>query len=273
MMNDKDRRLHREIHKSMMRVSPDDIFTSRVEVFDRVCKKLNLEINGKVVDIGCGNGYASIWLAKNMQPEVVYAVEASSAAVDELLPRNIKHHGVENIVVPKAASFEALPFDSEIDCVVSFGALHHSGCLLTTMRSISKSLSTGGYLISQEPVMPNSTTNQDFIDKYEILENKFGMEMKNGERNDRFFREAEYIAAAAFSGLDLVFYENFRPKGLRQILRNTLRNLLVSMRIINDNHQYKYQKSLMKKIMVFRKSETSYIPHLWAPLRSESMQK
>jgi SAM-dependent methyltransferase len=273
MMNDKDRILHQEIHKSMMRVSPDNIFTSRVEVFDRVCKKLNLKINGKVADIGCGNGYASIWLAKKMQPEIVYAVEASDAAVDELLPRNIKHHGVENIVVPKSASFEALPFDSELDYVVSFGALHHSGCLLTTLRSISKSLTNGGYLISQEPVMPNFTTNQDYVDKYEILENKFGIEMKNGERNDRFFREAEYIAAAAFAGLDLVLYEDFKPEGLRQVLKRMIRKVLVSMRIIRDNHQHKYQKSLMKKIMVFRKSETTYIPHLWYPLRDESMQK
>lgn len=266
-MNEKDFKLHDEIHKGMMKVSPDDIFTSRVNVFKQVQSALNIKVNGKAVDIGCGNGYASIWLAKNMKMDTVYAVEASKSAVDELLPRNIQHHAVEDKVIPTLASFDDLPFNSEIDYVVSFGALHHSDCLLSTMRSINNALKNGGYLITQEPVMPNNTSNQDYIDKYNIIENRYGITMKNGERNDRFFREAEYISAAVFSGLDLVLYEDFTSSSLKVKIKDFIRNSLIKLHVLRDPRQYKYQKNIGKKVMVFKKNETDYIPHLWASLK------
>lgn len=269
MMNEKDFKLHNEIHKGMMDVSPDDIFTPRVNLFKQVQKALNLTISGKAVDIGCGNGYASIWLAKNMEMDTVYAVEASEAAVAELLPRNIKHHSVEGTVMPTLASFDDLPFSSEIDYVVSFGALHHSDCLLTTMKSINNALKNGGYLITQEPVMPNETSNQDYIDKYNIIENRYGMTMKNGERNDRFFREAEYLSAAAFSGLDLVLYQDFTSIGIKGKINELIRNILLKLHLLKDKNQHKYLKTITKKVMVFRKNETDYIPHLWSSLKDE----
>lgn len=262
-MNEVDKKLHEEIHKEMMTIHPDNIFSPRVNVFEAVNKRINVKPNGKVVDIGCGNGYASIWIAKNYSVKKVFALEASQEAIDELLPRNIQHHNVENIVSPLNGSFDDLPFNSEIDYIVSFGALHHSTCLLTTMKSISKSLINGGYLVAQEPVMPNETTNQDYIDKYNIPENRFGLEMKNGDRYDRFFREAEYIAAAAFSGLDLVMYEEYKPARNLSRLKSSLRKLLIKVGIKHDSRKYEYQKRVMKKIMVFKKNEVEYIPHTW----------
>ncbi len=267
MMNEQDKLLHESIHTHMMNQNPDTIFSPRVNVFDIVKKKLGLSFHGRVVDIGCGNGYASIWLAKNFKSDIIYAVEASEAAVNELLPRNIAHHKVEKKVQPLLASFDSLPFESELDYVISFGAIHHSECLYSTMQSISKSLKNGGILITQEPVMPNTTSNQDYIDKYDIPENRFGIEMKNGDRNDRFFREAEYIAAAAFCGLDLILYQDFKPKGFIRNIKSQVRNVLVSVGLLNDNLTYEYQKELMKKIIVFRKKEVGYIPHIWRVLR------
>ncbi len=265
-MNESDQKLHREIHKQMMAISPENIFSPRVNVFKELEKKLDLKVSGTVADIGCGNGYASIWMAKFLKPEMVFAIEASEMAVKELLPRNIVHHHVENKVKPLHASFDSLPFVNEIDFVISFGALHHSRCLLSTMMSVSKSLKQGGYLIAQEPVMPNTTSNTDYINKYNSVETMHGLRIKNGERYDCFFREAEYITAASFSGLDLIYYDDFRQtRGLTGI-KVALRNLLTALGLIQDQRKYSYQKMLMKKIIVFKKSEVDYIPHLWSPL-------
>jgi cyclopropane fatty-acyl-phospholipid synthase-like methyltransferase len=275
-MNETDRKLHAAIHQGMMSVPPERIFSPRVSVFDRVESKLNISIGGKVLDMGCGSGYASIWLAKNKPVKRVYALEASEAAVKELLPRNIKYHGVGDKVEAVLGSFDALPV-SDLDFVVSFGALHHSSCLLSTMRSISASLREGGYLLAQEPVMPNMTTNGAYIAKYDVMEEKHGLKIRNGDRQDCFFREAEYITAAAFAGLDLILYENYSagvalPVRAMQWLQKKLRQVLQKKRMASGekNGLGRHTKSVIPKILVFRKSTTSYIPHLWAPLAINS---
>jgi SAM-dependent methyltransferase len=275
-MNEIDQKLHAAIHQGMMNVPPDRIFSPRVGVFDYVEQRLNISINGKILDMGCGSGYASIWLAKNRPVERVYALEASEAAVKELLPRNIEYHGVGQKVEAVLGSFDALPI-RELDYVVSFGALHHSACLLSTMRSISASLREGGHLVAQEPVMPNTTSNSAYIDKYDVIEERYGLKIRNGDRQDCFFREAEYIAAAAFSGMDLVFYEDYSAMmGLgertKRWLKKTLRPLFRKKQILSQDTQrlVAHTKSVVPKIMVFRKNQTAYIPHLWAPLQARA---
>jgi SAM-dependent methyltransferase len=293
-MKEIDRKLHEAIHQHMLSISPDQIFSPRVTLFDRIEKALNLTISGKVLDIGCGNGYASIWLGKHRNVEKVYAMEASKSAVDELLPRNISYHKVSDTVIPMEGSFSAIPFTDEIDYVISFGALHHSPCLLSTMQSVSRCLKDGGYLIAQEPVMPNTTSNQQYIDKYNLIENRFGFDIRNGDRDDHFFREAEYITAAAFSGLDLVLYDDFTPNAqseklalkmfkktyfhikkdgiltlLAKIIKklkkqNNSGNTTASVEVSSERN---YTKNVKPKVFVFQKRVTEYIPHLWYPLR------
>lgn len=289
-MNELDQRIHKAIHEHMMSIHPDQIFSDRVGVFDFVEKKIGFSISGTGLDIGCGSGYASIWLAKNRDIKTIYAQEASVAGVEQLLPRNITYHQVERLVVPLPGSFDALTFNEELDFTVSFGALHHSICLFSTMNSISKSLKDGGYLIAQEPVMPNTTTNQDYINKYNIIETIFNFKIRNGDRNDNFFREAEYITAASFAGLDLVLYEDFakleHKRGSTNLLhklrsyigRHAIKQLLlklsgrVSASAVPEAKRelpegdLEYRKKVMRKIFVFKKKKTEYIPHVWRGL-------
>ena len=86
VMNEIDQKLHAAIHQGMMNVPPDHIFSPRVGVFSYLEGKLGIAIHGKVLDMGCGSGYASIWLAKNKPVEKVYALEASVAAARDNPP-------------------------------------------------------------------------------------------------------------------------------------------------------------------------------------------
>lgn len=210
MLNEIDAKLHEAIHRSMMEQDPASIFKDRVDVFKLFEDRFG-PIHGKIADIGCGNGYAGIWLALNSpKVERVDAIEASSKAVNELIPRNISYHNVENLVMAKQGSFDDLGADS-YDFVVAFGALHHSTDLQQTFDSVFRSLKAGGYLIAQEPAMPDDTSHIDYEKKYNIVEEKFGLKIRNGDRHDHFFRECEYKCAAVHAGFDIVKWTDFAP--------------------------------------------------------------
>lgn len=270
-MNKIDKKLHAEIHSFMMKQHPSEIFSSRTRLFNKLEKSLNLRIHGDVLDIGCGNGYASIWLAKYKDVSRVYALEASELAVKKLLPRNIEYHGVENKVLPLLGTFENIKLRN-LNYVISFGALHHSNCLYTTLKSVSNSLGKDGLLIAQEPAMSNFTTNLQYIEKYNMLEERFGIRIKNGDRVDRFYREAEYITAASFCGLDLIYNKDyFFEQGLLFYLKKRMseifRDLKDSVQLKNGLGHLKYKKNApLSKVMVFKKSQVKSIPHVWHPI-------
>ena len=133
--------------------------------------------------------------------------------------------------------------------------------------------------------MPNTTSNQDYIEKYNIIENRFGMQIRNGDRNDNFFREAEYITAAAFSGLDLVLYEPYEPK--QSVLKKfrtyvsvsgiklLLKKLSIHLGILESDKppSHKYLSQVKSMILVFSKKKTEYIPHVWHGLGKSSDRK
>ena len=286
-----DRNLHNAIHNEMAKVDPDTIFKPRISVFAEVEPRIGTEISGTILDVGSGSGYASIWLAKHRGIEKAYAMEDSEAAVNTLLPKNILHHGVQEKVEPLRGSFDSIPFQQSIDFVVAFGAIHHSKCLYSTMRSIGNSLKVGGYLIAQEPVMPNDTTNQQYREKYDLVEEMHGLRIRNGDRDDHFFREAEYIAAASFAGLDLISYTDFDSKSSMGIFARTIefcdrvkesgpRGVAKKIsRILSFSPSYqddgaklmkKYTKTVSPKTFLFKKGPVDYIPHLWRGLVIEN---
>lgn len=277
-MKQEDAILHTRIHEAMMRMDPENIFTPRVNVFEKVEGIIKRKVGGVVLDVGCGSGYASIWLAKNRQVTKAYALEASEQAVDYLLPRNISYHNVGHIVEPVQGSFDNIPFADAMDFVVAFGALHHSPCLWSTMQSVSRALKEGGYLIAQEPVMANTTTNAQYIDKHDIIEERFGVKVRNGDRDDHFFREAEYITAAAFSSLDLIACKTYVPLGGNR-LKSTVKRILASFRPSTQGRgsgQTFEDRRMMRphrKIWVFIRRKVDYIPHKWKPLlRSDELR-
>jgi len=271
-MQVEDEKLHALIHRKMMEQNPGSIFTFRTGLF-RFFETITGPIRGRVLDIGCGNGYASIYLAKHFPVEEVVALEAYVPAVQELLPRNIRHHGVETVCRPVVGSFEQIPYEWYFDFVVAFGALHHSSNLLTTFRQAAKSLKEGGYLIAQEPTMADTTTNVDYVRKYDVIEDFFGFKIRNGDRDDHFFRECEYKTAAVFSGFDIIHFSRDLPpgikpasadKGPRGMARRFKRYVRSLMRKPEAARQAGSEgREVRRSIFVFRKNSTPYIPHAW----------
>jgi SAM-dependent methyltransferase len=263
-----DEKLHKSIHNQMLDQDYATFLANpRLSLFKFFERKF-CAIKGTVLDVGAGSGYASIYLALNHSIKKALALESSIVATSELIPKNVKQYKVGQKVFPLLGSFSDFCIDEKVDFVFSFGSLHHSDCLFTTFQTIGRNMRAGAYLLAQEPVMNNKTSNKEYFSKYECEEERYGIKMKNGERNDRFYREAEYIAAACFSGFDLVYqggYNNFSLKGFLIFLKN---KILLSSSKTNKNRLEYYTRKVKPTVWVFRKHDTNIpIAHLWNQLK------
>ena len=197
---------------------------SRLDILDKLREK-KFQIEGVIADIGCGSGYLGIGLAKRFPGlKRVDCIEASKLAVEKVIPRNIKFHNVEKIVKPIHGSFDNLGFE-KYDFIFAMGALHHSQDLNITLKSIAKALKPNGILIAQEPTMPDNTPHSDYQFKYNIVEERFGIKIKNGDRYDRFFRECEYKYLLIINGFDLYLWEDYELKINQKSLLTKLKSL------------------------------------------------
>jgi SAM-dependent methyltransferase len=181
-----------------------------LRLFAVVEQLLGRQINGQVLDIGCGSGYSAVWLARNRPVEKVYALEATRNAVENLIPQTIRSlDAPAGKVVPTLGSFNRIPYADHFDFIVSFGAIHHSSDLWTTISECYKALRPGGAMICQEPVSPDLTSNQAFLEMYAQEEEvaDFGI-MTKGERDDHFFRGCEYKTAMHFAGFEIRYFQD-----------------------------------------------------------------
>ena len=186
----------------------------RLAVFPQAERIVGTRICGRVLDVGCGNGYASSWLALNRPVEEIYALEATHSAVESLIPSTLSHLNVPaGIVKPTLGSFNQIPVTSFFDFVVAMGALHHSTNLLRTLQECAKALKPGGFLIAQEPASEDSATNEEFLARYTAFEAFYGQHIQAGSRDDHFFRQCEYKTALHHAGLDVLHFKPFRPLG------------------------------------------------------------
>jgi SAM-dependent methyltransferase len=238
-------KFHNKKYSQELDLSPSNLLGNpRLRVLKSFTETTGLKFSGNILDAGCGNGYAGISLALLPAVNNVVCLDSSDIAVYDLIPRNSKYYGVDKKIDAILGSFNNISFSEEFDYIIAFGALHHSPCLFSTFKSLTKSLKVGGFIIAHEPVMPNITTHKYFVEKYEKIEERYGLRFRHGERFDRFYRDAEYICAGILSGLDLVYSGQLELSKKSQKSNNPI-----------------------SKAFFFKKDKIDYVPHLWAHLK------
>ena len=253
MLNEWDKALHDEIHASMLSENPRNLLNGgRLDILDKL-KKKKFKIEGVIADIGCGSGYFGIGLAKKFPGLLrIDCIESSKLAVEKIIPRNVEFHEVGKIVKPILGSFDNLE-SKKYDIIFAMGALHHSQDLNKTLKSIATALKPEGFLVAQEPTMPDNTTHEDYQFKYNIVEERFGLKIRNGDRFDRFFSECEYKYFLITNGFDINLWEDYELKIYKRSAIKRLKSLKNYLAING------YKKTLIKVLNSFKKLQ----PEKW----------
>lgn len=107
-----------------------------------------------VLDLGCGGGWTSLFLARRG-----YEVVGQDIAPDmiQLAFENRAMHGIENGLSFICSDFESLDFHERFDAALFFDCLHHAEDEALAIRSVYRALKPGGVLITHEPGDGHST--------------------------------------------------------------------------------------------------------------------
>ena len=106
------------LHENMM--GPNSMI-----ILEELLENVPLEKNMRILDLGCGNGLTSVFLAKEYGVQV-FAVDLWISASDNL--KRFQEMNVDDLVIPIHADAHKLPFaDKYFDVVVSVDAYHYFG--------------------------------------------------------------------------------------------------------------------------------------------------
>jgi SAM-dependent methyltransferase len=112
----------------------------------RMLAAIALPRGARVIDVGCGSGWTSLFLAEAGYDVLGY--DLVPANVQLARARAERWHSAARFEV---ADMERLPAGEPADAALLLDALHHSARQRTTLQSIAGRLAPGGWLLLGEP--------------------------------------------------------------------------------------------------------------------------
>jgi len=111
----------------------------------------------KILDLGCGHGEISVWLA--LRGAIVTARDVSPGMID-VARRLGRRFGVEGRMAFDVGPGESLPYaDGSFDAVFGHDVLHHMD-LRAAVREAGRVLRSGGHAVFAEPLGHNPILNR-----------------------------------------------------------------------------------------------------------------
>jgi ubiquinone/menaquinone biosynthesis C-methylase UbiE len=129
----------------------------------------------KLLDIGCGTGWTSIFFAKRGYS--VHGVDISEGMISAAEENKIVNN-VRNIEF-SVCDYEKMNFDLEFDIVIYFDSLHHSENETLALQSAFKALKNGGICVLLEPGKGHSKAekSREVIEKFGTIERDMSPEI------------------------------------------------------------------------------------------------
>jgi SAM-dependent methyltransferase len=191
-----------------------------LRTFAHIVDRLALGLRDQVLDVGCGPGWLSEFLAR-----CGYAVTGVDVSEDMV---EIARRRLDAITEPVGVGIEAvaefhampvleLPWESRFDAAILYDAMHHLDDEVATLRVIRRTLVPGGRIFIHEGVRPEpgSAGEQFLIDEmkeYRTLESPF-----DAEYLVAVLQEAGFTNVKRFAALDELLDVSAPEEELRQI--------------------------------------------------------
>jgi SAM-dependent methyltransferase len=172
-------------------------------VFAHIVERLGLEHRAQVLDVGCGPGWLSEFLARcgywvtgvDVSEDMVRIARQRIAAIEQ--PIGEGNHALAEF---RAMPVLDLPWRRRFDAAILYDAMHHFDDEIETLRVIRRTLAPGGQIFIHEGVRPapGSEGEQELIaemEEYGTLESPFDPEYLVGVLAGAGFTQVKRFAA------------------------------------------------------------------------------
>lgn len=138
--------------------------------FAAVVQMLDLPEGARVLDVGCGPGWTSVFLAR-----MGYLVTGFDLAPDmiTLAERRAAREGVDAQCTFRVADSEQFDFPPEFDAVLVYDTLHHVQHEQAVLENCFRALKPGGKLVLAEPGFLHGKRAQGVTDELGVTERGF----------------------------------------------------------------------------------------------------
>ncbi len=150
----------------------EDIDTAQAQKLDHICRKLHLQPDEKLLDIGCGWGGLLVWAAKH------YAIQGVGITLSQeqfaYARERVEREGLTDRIEIRLQDYRDIPERDFFDKVSSVGMFEHVGRakLGEYFQVIHRVLKEGGWVMnhgitaSQQDDELGHHSGSDFMDKY-----------------------------------------------------------------------------------------------------------
>jgi len=108
-------------------------------------KKLKSE-GGRVLEVGCGDGWASISLAKYFPLIKIDAIDVDSSSISNA-SKNVKDQGLEERIFLYSTPIENVPIKEKYDLIITFESIHDMAYPIQALRKMKEVVSPNGAVL------------------------------------------------------------------------------------------------------------------------------
>jgi SAM-dependent methyltransferase len=205
-----------------------------LRTFVHVVDQLGLDVRAQVLDVGCGPGWLSEFLARcgywvtgiDVSEDMVNVARERLAEIDQPIGE-----GVEALAEFYAMPASKIPWTARFDASILYDAMHHLDDEVETLRVIRRALVPGGRIFIHEGIKPEPGSEGERqlvaeMKEYGTLESPFDPEYLIA-----VLGEAGFTQVSRFAAVDELLDVSAREKELRRVeslLRNPPMNTVIA---------------------------------------------
>lgn len=172
---------------------------------------------GHILDVGCGDGWASIALAKSFPLVKIDALDVDLSSIDNA-SKNIKEAGLSDRISVHARPAENAPLKEKYDLVMTFESIHDMAYPIDALRKMKDMASENGAVLVGDVKMKEKVEEKnDFVGKLYynfsvLICLPQSMEYPNSQATGAAMTPStfrKYAKEAGFSKVDILPIEHF----------------------------------------------------------------